>query len=607
MRSEMSLNGQWRFCPAFDEISADQRWMDPDFDPSNPNVVSMSGEHLGWIAEGFDDAKWLDIPVPASWNAAIDDLWSYEGNGWYRRSIRIPKGWEGRRVVFHSEGANYRTVVYVNGEYAGAHDGGYNPFEMPVHHLLRYGEDNLIAVAVDNLPMPSRAPGRQFGWWNHGGLYRDVSLRVTDTTWIDDVTVVTDIDGAAASVSVSVDVRSESSAPADRDIVAMFVDPAGMPVEIPADVRAHALRVEDGSARAELRFDVPDASLWTPDSPELYDLRIELCDGDRVADSWSHRIGLRTFKVDGGRLLLNGEPFFIKGVNRHEDYPGSGRTHDAAKLGTDLDLVQWLGANALRCHYPNHRRFYELCDERGILNMVEVPLWQWGRPLVETDDPAALDQAKGQLREIVKTYKNHACVFIWSVSNESLTQSHKPDDPDSVALAKQTVDGNVELVDLAHELDSTRPVVECSNEWPDDPVHEHTDISAVNVYVGSPQPPRAEFIDQPVARLREKMRGLRAQVPNRPIIAAEFGEWTKFGLMTDHPPGEYFQSAKIRAFWEAFEDEENVIGGFIWCFADYDVHRRFLWSYEYHLGYGLFNFHRRPKDAAHAVRKMWSE
>jgi beta-galactosidase/beta-glucuronidase len=606
MLHEMNLNGQWKFCPAFDEISADQRWMDPDFDPNNPEVKTISGEHIGWVQPGFSDDGWLDIAVPASWNSAIDDLWSYEGHGWYRRSVCVPKSWEGRRVEFFSEGANYRTVVYVNGEIAGEHEGGYTPFAIDVSHLLKYGEENLLSVAVDNLPMPSRAPGRQFGWWNHGGLYRDVSLRVMDRTRIDDVTVVTDVDDGTVAVSVSTVVLSDD-AEAQRTMVTTLVDPTGTPVLLPAEVNKREIAIADGRAEAEMRFDVPNPMLWSPDSPELYTLTIELVDGNGRTDQWSHRIGLRTFRIDGGQLLLNGEPLLIKGINRHEDYPRTGRTHDEASLGRDLDLVQWVGANALRCHYPNHRHFYELCDERGIMNMVEVPLWQWGRPLVETDDPKALDAAKAQLHEIVKTYKNHAGVFIWSVSNENLTNLRSPGDPEAEQLAKMTADGNIELVHLTHELDPTRPVVEVSNEWPNDPVHNHTDIATVNVYVGSPSPPLPEHLDQPIGRLREKMAGVRAQVPGVPIIAGEYGEWTMIGLKTNHPPGEYFQSAKLTAFWDALMEEENVIGGFIWCFADYDVHRRFLWSHDYRLGYGIFDFHRRPKDAAYAVREQWKK
>ena len=517
-------------------------------------------------------------------------------------------------MEFVSEGANYRTVVYVNGELAGEHEGGYTPFAIPVHHLLDYGAENTIAVAVDSTPKPERAPGGQFGWWNNGGMYRDVSFRVTDPTYIDDVTVVTQVQGdARAVVRIAATVLSEEAEPVHRTLQVLLLDPSGDAVLLPASARSRPVRVADGGAETELEFTVENARLWSLEQPNLYALRLTLTDADGLpTDEWSHRIGLRTITVEGTRLLLNGEPFIIKGLNRHEQYPGGAihtPTHTEASLGTDLDLVQWVGANALRCHYPNHRRLYELCDERGILNMVEVPLWQWGRPLVETDHPGALDAAKSQLWEIVRTYKNHACVFFWSVSNENLVAHVRgggTDDPDALALAKQTADGNIELVQMAKALDPTRPVVEASNEWPGDPVHQHTDVTAVNVYVGGPHP-HVSAVPTTVQWAREKIEALRRDVPGKPIIASEFGNWTIRGLHEDYPPGENFQVAKLTGLWNGLMEEPDVAGVFIWIFADSDVHTRFKWVSEFRVAYGLFDMERRPKASAYAMRKLWRE
>jgi len=610
MRMSMSLNGRWKFYPAFERFSGDLRWMDPGFDPKNPDATPKDRE-VGWIGEHFDDSGWMDIPVPGSWNSSIEDLWSYEGHGWYRRTVMIPAAWKGKRVEFFSEGANYRTEVYVNGRFAGEHEGGYTPFAIPIHHLLKFGERNVIAVACDNEPKPERVPGGKFAWWNHGGLYRDVSLRVTDTVYIDDVTVVTDIEGDRARVRVDVVVRSEEDQEVERTLEVLLLDPSGDAVPLRSDVRSQVLKVADGRAETTMEFEVEDAHLWSPEEPNLYTLRLTLLDAGRPADEWSHRIGLRTIRIEGTRLLLNGRPLHVKGLNRHEEYEKGGMstpTHTEAGLCRDLDLVKWLGANALRCHYPNHRRFYELCDERGILNVVEVPLWQWGHSVVETDSLEALDVAKRMLREIIRTYKNHACVFIWSVSNENFVvpRAGEADDPDAVALAKRIAEGNRELVALAKELDPTRPVVEVSNHWPEDPVLEVTDLLAVNAYVGYPSPPLASEIPQTYRLIHERLEALRARIPDKPILVAEFGKWTVRGLMTDYPYGEYFQAEKFKVEWEGFLKEPNFVGAFIWCFADYDLHRRYLFPSEYRIAYGVFDIKRRPKAVAHVIRELWT-
>jgi len=604
MRTQMSLNGLWKFFPAFDEISADQRWMAPDFDPARPDLTPKQ-ENMGWMADTFDDAGWLDIPVPDSWNNAIEDLWSYEGSGWYRRSLDVPKEWDGRRVEFCSEGANYRTVVYVNGELAGEHEGGYTPFAIPVHSLLRYGERNTIAVSCDNLPKPERCPGGMFDWWNHGGLYRNVSLCTTGAAYIDDVTVVAEIDDGRAALQVTVDVVAPNGPFA---VEAELVDPAGTCIEVPQSDASVELKRIEGRLSADLTLDVDDALLWTPEAPHLYTLSLSLRDAASGAkvDAWSGRTGFRTVEVEGARLLLNGEPLTIKGLCRYEDYPDHARCHDDASLAQDLDLVKWLGGNALRHHFPPGRRHFELCDERGILNVVEVPLYQWGRPLAETDHPDALGAAKAQLRETIGVLKNNPSVLMWSVSNENLVKARGDADSATVELARTTADGNIELVALANELDPTRPAIEVSNCWPGDPVFEATDVLAPNIYIGL-HPMEAANVGAWTAAMHERMDELRGEFPDKPILAAEYGSWSIRGLKTSYFPGEGFQAAFAKSAWEGLIAEENVIGAFIWCFADSDVHRRFKWIYEYRCAYGLFDFHRRPKESAYAMREAWSK
>ena len=610
MRASVSLNGQWKFCPAFDEISADQRWMDPDFDPDNPNLTPKTDGDVGWVAEGFDDSKWMDITVPASWNTAIDDLWSYEGHGWYRRTAFIPASWEGKRVLFNSLGSNYKTSVYVNGTLAGEHEGGYTPFDIAIHEFLRYGEENNIAVAVENLPSPDRAPGGQYGWVNHGGLYRDVSLVMTDMVYIDDVTTETVLEGDAAKLSVKVEVACcPDTEQVNQAVDVMLTDPSGKVIELPEADRTQMLHGSDGRGEVGFTIPVPDARLWSPEDPNLYNLTVTLHDtsSETPKDQWSHRIGLRTVEVRGTEFFLNGEKYFLKGLNVHELYQDTGRTFTEANGTKEIDLAKWLGANAFRGHYSFHKRHYELCDERGIINVAEVPLYMWGRPLCEADGAGALDQAKSQLHEMVKALKNHPCVLIWSISNENLTQAHQQTE-EAIALAKQTADGNKEMVALAKELDSTRPIVEFSNRWTGDgdPVHDVTDITTINVYYG-PRIPRSDALPDMMERFEGNLAELEQRQPDKPILIGEVGVWTVRGLKTDHPPGEYYQAKFYQHYFETFNKHPQICGAFLWILADYDLHRRFLWAHEYRPAYGLFDMRRRPKESAFAVRKMWNE
>jgi beta-glucuronidase len=600
MPASLNLNGLWKFCPAFGYLVGDQRWTDTNYEIAVQNENKPeSGADMGWINPGYDDSGWLNHPVPGDWGTTFEDLWSYEGHGWFRREILVPADWEGKRVLFHSEGANYFTKVYVNGSFAGDHEGGYTSFGIDISEFVKCGEQNTIAVSIDNESSPDRCPGGQAGWWNYGGMYRDVELRVTDTVWFDDVTVVTDVhpDDGTADVSVSVVAGRVAGDTTPRTIELELTDSAGASIDV------ETVPVELCDDCMTCGFTVKDARFWSPEHPNLYTVTLRMRSENGPGEVWTHRIGLRTVTVDGTRLLLNGEPMLLKGINRHELYPNRGRTHTEAELTRDLDLCDWMGCNALRCHYPNHRRHYELCDERGILNYTEVPLWQWGRTMVETAGPGALGAAKKQLEEMIKTLKNHPSIFLWSVSNENHVMAGNPHHG-GPEIVKMVVDGNYELVDMAHSLDATRPVVESSNMWPGDPVHEVTDVTAVNVYVET-SGPRSKNIDTVRREMHKEMSGLREQIPDRPIIMSEFGTWTTYGLKTDYFPGEKFQSAKLRAMWEQALEEENVVGCFIWVFSDAEVHKRFKWVYEYNVAYGLFDKQRRPKEAAYTMRELW--
>ncbi len=603
MRQHVSLDGTWKFCPAFEELEANQRFMDPDFDPESPQSPRERGDDIGWIEPDFDDNGWMDTSVPSSWNKSFPDLWSYEGYGWYRRKFRVPAAWEGKRVEFTSEGSNYRTVLYVNGQEAGVHEGGYTPFSIRIHHLLRYGEVNTLAVSVDNVPKAERCPGGKYDWWNHGGLYRSVGCTITDMVYIDDVTVITDPGGELSRVHVRANIAAEREEDTSLELTAVLSDVAG--TEVAAGLCP--LSFAGGRAECEIPLEVKDALLWSPEDPNLYGLALEIREisSGKCRDTWQTRVGIRSIKVEGTTLLLNGRPLLVKGVNRYEDYPDSGRTPNEGALRKDLALIKGIGANAIRCHFPNSPRTYELCDEMGILFLSEIPLYQWGRPPALTDSPEALKAAKSQLHEMIRWQRNHPSVFMWSVSNENMTKPRKKAEEEHQQLIKMTVEGNLELVDLIHQLDPTRPVVEVSNCWPGDPVFRKTDLCAVNVYIGA-KTPHVDTLYTLAEAMHERMEALRAEYPDKPILAGELGSWAIRGLKTDYFPGETYQAELIRTYWEGFQKEPNFVGGFIWAFADSDVHRRFNWVYELRVSYGLFDLNRLPKEAVEMVRRLWN-
>ena len=592
----MDLNGVWKFYPAFKEIEGSHTFLQDGLTNQKSYPDDATDRQYGWMEPDFDDSAWWDIPVPASWNAQFDDLWSYEGQAWYRRRVHIPAEWKGKHVAFVSDGSNYRTVLYVNGNKAGVHEGGYTQFTIPVSDYLRFGEDNVFAVAVDNESRLERVPMERHDWWNHGGLYRPVRLAVTDPVRFEDAIVTTNALSDPASVAVSARIAGDVGSATSRYAIARLADAGGREV---AAIRS----APDDSSKVEFSFSVAEAKFWSPESPYLYALTLELRDEktNECLDTWQGSVGVRTIAVEENRILLNGTPYLIKGVNRYENYPETGMTTTGQALAHDLALIKGLGANAVRCHYPYANDTYAALDRVGLLAVCEVPLYQWGRI---GHSEKNLEAAKAQLAEMIRTLRNHPSVMMWSVSNENRIQPREKGE-EYARISEMVAAGNLELVDLAHALDPTRPVIEPSNEWPRDIVLEKTDLNSVNVYMGTSAPHVSKLAEMP-GGIRERLATLRETHPGKPLLVTEFGSWALYGLKTDYFPGEVYQAELLRTEWEAFMKEPDFAGGFVWCFADSDVHRHYSRIYEMRCAYGLFDLHRRPKESAAVMRALWT-
>ncbi len=590
------LNGIWKFYPAFEEIEGRHEFLQNGLAEHKTYPDGAEDRHFGWMEPDFDDTAWWDIAVPASWNTQFEDLWSYEGEAWYRKGVRIPAEWQGRHVEFVSDGSNYRTVLYVNGTKAGVHEGGYTQFSIPISEYLRFGEDNVLAISVDNKSLLERVPMERHDWWDHGGLYRPVRLVVTNPSRLGDVVISTDALRSPAMISVAANVVNDSKPAPLAYVIARLYDAGGGAV---ATLRSD----KDVDASTQLDIPVPQAKLWSPESPDLYTLNLELRDAATGAclDTWQAAIGIRTISVEEDRILLNGKPYLIKGVNRYENYPGTGMTSTGQNLAEDLALIKGLGANAVRCHYTYANGTYDALDRVGLLAVCEVPLYQWGRIGHSEKNLVA---AKAQLTEMVRTLRNHPSVMMWSVSNENRIFPREKGE-EYARISKMVAAGNLELVDLAHSLDSTRPIIEPSNEWPRDVVLEKTDLNSVNVYMGISAPQVSNLPELPEG-IHNKLASLRETHPGKPLLVTEFGNWALYGLRTDYFPGEIYQAELLRTEWETFMKEPDFAGGFVWCFADSDVHRKYTRIYEMRCAYGLFDFHRRPKESAAVMRALWT-
>lgn len=366
---------------------------------------------------------WAPITVPNAWNANDQSPSGFIGApAWYRKDFRLPSrarglGW---RVRFDS--VNYRATVWLNGRRIGRHAGGFIGFTLPLSGLRRGGVNRLV-VRTDNRRLPTDFPPTTYtrtneprgGWWNYGGIVREVYLQRVDRIDLERVVVRPSVPCPTCPVSVRLItmVRNVSSRTQRVRVRANFGGLA---------VRMGTVALAPGRRRTlSRRIPVSGPHLWTPQTPFLYPVRFAASagsgrDGLRPAASYTVHTGLRSIRVRAdGRLLLNGLPVNLRGVAIHEDLPGKGPAWtDADRLQT-IRQIKDSGSTLVRSHYPLSPSFEAMADRAGVLIWSEVPVYRMNTGyLFASTRRAAVDE----VRRMVLDNENHPSVMIWSIGNE---------------------------------------------------------------------------------------------------------------------------------------------------------------------------------------------
>ncbi|MCL4505533.1 MAG: GNAT family N-acetyltransferase [Chloroflexi bacterium] len=582
-RNAIDLTGLWRFQPdAFED-----------------------GERMGYHSSDLDTRLWREVGVPCAFDDCIPQMAAYEGMGWFRRTFDAPVEWLAGHVVLQFEGVNYNTAVWVNGQWAGAHEGGFLRFELPVRGLLAAG-CNVIAVRVDNTRRHGQAPGRERGWRPYGGILRELRLIRRPLLRLERPVIAA---GAAGSYHASISVRNDTTAARNVAIALSIVDAAGSEV---AAAQSEAREIAGGTECAfEVNGSAASIQAWSPDQPALYEANFRLHDEDSssataagtmadappLLDEVSVVFGFRTIERRGTSLLLNGRPLHLQGFNRHEDSPHTGMAPDTATVERDLRHMKELGANFVRmCHYPHHPLELDLCDRLGLLVMGEIPLYWWNGDADGTQPAAVkLAAAKRQLREMIARDINHPCVILWSVSNE--TEERRP----------EVAAGNAALIELARNLDATRLVAHVSSHWVGEPHFEQDDVLCVNGYPswdgrGWKSNPAYDVNDS-TRWWDERLAALHAAYPDRPILISEFG-YPALYRVYGNGLGEDMQMAALQAEAGAF-DKPYVCGRTIWCYADHPWPEEPFINRMTNSPFGIVTRDRRRKGACDTVRAIF--
>jgi beta-glucuronidase len=481
---------------------------------------------------------WTGVSVPNAYNAGNLTAASMQGSvGWYRRDFVLPSNAfaryvaaADRRWIIRFESVNYRATVWLNGHQVGAHAGAYLPFEFDLSGL-RSGVNRLI-VRVDNRRSGSDLPpGPGGGWWNYGGILREVYLRSVQRADLSQVQVTPHLPcpTCAATVTEQASVRNLSSAP---QVVRLVGHYGGASLRFgSATLAPHATWAAHASAR------IAHPRLWSPDHPALYTATLALSDGKgRRLGGYTTESGIRSVAVTpDGRLTLNGRLLNLRGVNLHEQDLLEGAALDPAHLARLVGWVRAVGATLIRSHYPLNPEIEELADRDGILIWSEVPVYQVAAQYFSL--PSWVARAKALVQSNILTNENHPSVLLWSVANELPTPATGPESRYIAAAAA-----------LAHRLDPTRPVGMAVSGWPGvacQKAYGPLNVIGYNDYFGWYGAGGGTTDDRDA--LSPYLDSLRACYPTKALFVSEFGfEGNRHGPVEER--GTYEFQANATAF-----------------------------------------------------------
>jgi hypothetical protein len=398
-------------------------------------------EHGDYENPAFDDSQWSAIAVPHTWqtyettrelhpyirnaSATADDPYWWNGWGWYRKRIVIGKELEGKKVAFEFDGVQKYAKVYLNGVYLGDHKGGYTAFYMDATDAVRFGEENILVLAVHNAINDRYriAPMNAGNWVSYGGITRDVRIVVTDRLNVPyqgtynhegGMFITTpEVSAEEAIINVKSYVQNLHQRSKNARIVTVITDSEGKVIERMESRR----RIRPGEI---VEFDqttkpVRNPNLWHVRAPYIYNAYVEVYDGNRLADVFHSPFGIRSidWDFDQRRLILNGQITQLHGTNRHEEYIWLGQAFPKWIEERDLlDIANGLEMNFMRAaHYPNAQSVYHFMDNHGIAITMEVPN-------IKNQDFCPIVQEQN-LRAMIRRHRNHPSVMMWSMGNET--------------------------------------------------------------------------------------------------------------------------------------------------------------------------------------------
>lgn len=578
---EISLNGQWSF--ALDPLSRgevmgwDQPWKYNEKDSAN-----------GYAADKFDK-----VNVPHCWSTDI--RYNFVGKGWYRKAFKLPEEAKDKLIRIRFEAVFYKCRIFINGELAAYHVGGYTPFTVNITKHIKYNQVNFIAVEVDNSWTELTIPGARMGdnpssqffpWYEYGGITRDVSLLITDKVYIKNQKIESTPDLKTGKAQVKIITWIENRSLADASVTVKPViknRTIGVEVQnksaLEKPVSIKAFTVEKIIQQVELPAN--EVFLWDFDNPNLYDVITTIDSANKSLIKYETYFGIREFKVAGTQLLLNGNPIRVAGSNRHSDHPVHGSTEPAELAKIDMELQRNGNMIFARMnHTPVSKHFYKWADEHGYLMVAEVPNWQVSAVLMTSQK--VKDDFISQMKEMVEAFWNSPSVVAYSTGNEYPSWTPEGDE------------WTREQFEQYKLIDSTRLLTF---------IAIGTAVNPANLKVPYDAFRYCDFLNfnnySSIEGLEKNINQLHAKYPDKPIFISETG------MRSDEVKNEQVRIDHLKGLVGLINKHPYVIGFSYWSFNDY-LSRFAGTNKDGYRPWGIVDANRRPRELYTAFQKELS-
>ncbi len=532
-----------------------------------------------WQLTPTFQSDWQSRPVlvPGCWET-LPGLENYRGTALYERRFSASGN---VRICF--EGVGHTASVFVDGQAAACHYNAYTPFSVLLRHLP--AGDHIITVEADNRYSPDSTLHIPNDYESYGGISRPVVLEWLPDVYLESVHLTPSFRDDGWHLNIQAKVQNIGDGPHTVSVSSQI---NGQCIFLgTADLEAGE------SAVLEAEEQIDGIEPYEPESPALYTVNTLLtCDGEEdPCDDLIERTGFREVKVKDGQILWNGKPMRIKGVNRHEAHPQFGNALPLEAMAYDLQLIQDVGANAVRTsHYPNDQRFLDLCDEMGIF------VWEesHARGLSEEQmrNPNFQPQSLDGIHEMVDAHYNHPSIFIWGILNECASET---------TFGRECYEEQFRLLRL---LDNSRPVSFASCKADKDLCLDLVDVVSYNIYPKwYHDTPAGEYLDWLYQWVQDASWG-----KGKPFLITEVGAGAIYGFRSPAKPkwSEERQAVILKEQLRAILNREGITGVFLWQFCDIRVSEEWFRSRPRSCNNkGITDEYRRPKLAYETVREIF--